>query len=234
MLVRLQKVIADAGVCSRRKADQLIEDGEVKINGEQAVLGQKVNIDDVVELGKKIKQMPQNYKYYLFNKPRGVVSHNPQRGEKSVEDFFGNIKDMTLAPVGRLDKDSEGLMFVTNDGRIIDKMLNPKYEHEKEYLVRVDKELKESFENRMGKGVNIEGYITKPSTVEVIGDRTFKIVLTEGKKHQIRRMCAALGYQVKNLKRVRIMNLKLSRLYTGQYRALRVDEKLQLLKSIGL
>jgi 23S rRNA pseudouridine2604 synthase len=232
--VRINRYLFLKGYCSRRKADELIQDGQVKINGENAVLGQKVGENDKVELTTKIKEMPKNYEYHLFYKPRGVVSHNPQEGEKAVEDFFKNANSKKLAPVGRLDKDSEGLMFITNDGRIIDKMLNPKYEHEKEYVVKVDKPLKESFENKMSKGVRIEEYMTKPAKVRTMSERTFNIVLTEGKKHQIRRMCAALGYQVKDLKRVRIMGLRLSGLYPGQSRSLKIDEKIKLLKSIGL
>lgn len=230
--IRINRYLYLNNFCSRRKADELIERGSVKINGEKAVLGQKVGPNDKVEVSDAVKKMRKNYEYHIFNKPTGVVSHNPQEGEKSSEDFFP--KDKKLAPVGRLDKKSEGLMLMTNDGRIIDKMLNPKYEHEKEYSVRVDKELKESFKRKMEKGVKIEGYMTKKAKVTVTGPKSFRITLTEGKKHQIRRMCMALGYQVQNLKRVRIMNLKLSGLQSGESRPLKQDEKVDLLKSIGV
>ena len=232
--IRINRYLFLKGYCSRRKADALIQEGDVKINGKRAILGQKVNENDKIELTSKIKKMPENYEYYLFNKPRGVVSHNPQHGEKSVESFLKKSQTKRLAPVGRLDKDSEGLMFITNDGRIIDKMLNPKYNHEKEYSVKVDKGISDAFEKKMSDGIRIEGYKTKPAKVRVTGNRSFLIVLTEGKKHQIRRMCAALGYQVRDLKRIRIMDLKLSGLRPGQSRALRLDEKLALLKSMGL
>jgi 23S rRNA pseudouridine2604 synthase len=201
--IRLNRYLYLKGYCSRRQADRMIKDKEIKINGEPAVLGQKVKEEDSVELSNRVKELPKHYEYYLFNKPRGVVSHNPQNGEKSVEDFFRAAETKKLAPVGRLDKDSTGLMLITNDGRLIDKMLNPKYDHEKEYSVRVDKPLKESFARKMSKGVDIEGYVTKECEVNVTGNRSFTIVLTEGKKHQIRRMCAALGYQVRDLKRKR-------------------------------
>jgi len=161
--IRINRYLYLKNICSRRKADELIEKGHIKVNGKKAVLGQKINSGDNVEVDNTVKQIAQNYEYYVFNKPVGVVSHNPQNNEKAVEDFFKNIKYKKLSPVGRLDKDSEGLMLLTNDGRIIDKMLNPKYEHEKEYIVKVDKDLKESFARKMSKGVKIEGYITKTS-----------------------------------------------------------------------
>ncbi|MFW5887236.1 MAG: pseudouridine synthase [Bacteriovoracia bacterium] len=230
--IRINRYLYLKNYCSRRKADEMIEKGQVKINGKLAVLGQKVNKDDKVEVGSEMKKMKQNYEYFAFNKPIGVVSHNPQEGEKSVDDFFPANKK--IAPVGRLDKKSEGLMLLTNDGRIIDKMLNPKYEHEKEYSVRVDKEIKSNFIRRMSNGVDIEGYRTKPAQITQSGPKSFRIILTEGKKHQIRRMCMALGYQVQNLKRLRIMNIRLAGLQTGESRPLFQDEKMELLKQINI
>jgi 23S rRNA pseudouridine2604 synthase len=230
--IRINRYLYLNNYCSRRKADELIEQGLIKINGEKAVLGQKVQKEDKVEVTKSVKKMVKNYEYFAFNKPIGVVSHNPQEGEKSAEDFFD--KNKKLAPVGRLDKKSEGLMLMTNDGRIIDKMLNPKYDHEKEYSVRVDHEIKPRLIRKMADGVNIEGYMTKPAKVTQTGPKSFRIILTEGKKHQIRRMCAALDYQVQNLKRVRIMNIRLSGLKPGESRPLFQDEKMDLLKSIGV
>jgi pseudouridine synthase len=230
--IRLNRYLFLQGYCSRRQADRMIIEGEINVNGEKAVLGQKLSEKDNVQLSKRVLNLPKNYEYYIFNKPRGVVSHNPQLGEKSVGDFFRGAETKKLAPVGRLDKESTGLMFITNDGRLIDKMLNPCYDHEKEYSVRVDKPLKESFANKMSKGVDIEGYMTKESEVEVTGNRSFTIVLTEGKKHQIRRMCAALGYQVRDLKRKRIMSLSLNGLYPGQHRELSMEEKMHLLRTL--
>jgi 23S rRNA pseudouridine2604 synthase len=230
--IRINRYLFLKGYCSRRQADRFIEEGLVKINGKKVVLGQKVNEGDKVELAKKVKDAPKNYKYYLFNKPKGVVSHNPQQDEQSVEDIF-NVES-NVAPVGRLDKASEGLMFLTNDGRIIDKMLNPKFEHKKVYKVWLDKNLKPSFKNKMEGGVDIEGYITKPAHVRTIGPKSFQITLTEGKKHQIRRMCAALGYQVRKLRRVKIIDLKLGSLPTGKGRELKFNEKKDLLESLDL
>jgi len=230
--IRINRYLYLNNYCSRRKADEMIEQGSIKINGKKAVLGQKVNMNDKVEVGSAVKKLKQNYEYFLFYKPKGVVSHDPQQGEQSAEDFFPSSKK--LAPVGRLDKKSEGLLFMTNDGRIIDKMLNPKYEHEKEYTVRVDKEIKESFLKKMERGVNIEGYMTKPAVLKQSGPKSFRIILTEGKKHQIRRMTIALGYQVQNLKRMRIMNLSLSGLFPGQSRQLNQTEKMDLLKEVGV
>lgn len=230
--VRINRYLFLKGYCSRRKADEMIKKGLVHINNKIAVLGQKVNKDDKVQLADEVKRMPQNYEYFLFHKPRGVVSHNPQRGEQSVEDFFP--KQTRISPVGRLDKDSTGLMLLTNDGRIIDKMLNPKYDHQKHYVVKVDKPVTGTFLRKLEGGVHIEGYKTKPTVVEQKGDRSFSIILTEGKKHQIRRMCAALGYQVRDLKRVQIMNLRISGIIEGQNRALKMEEKVELLKSLGI
>ena len=230
--IRINKYLHAQNICSRRKADELIEQGKIKVNGVVAVLGQKINENDKVEFTEEVKKMPMNYEYFVFYKPRGVVSHSPQLGEKSVDDFFNPSKK--LSHVGRLDKDSEGLMLMTNDGRIVDKMLNPENEHEKEYLVKLDKEIKESFKTKMERGVQIEDYKTRPCEVKVTGDRSFKIILTEGKKHQIRRMCAAFGYQVMDLKRIRMMNLKLAGLFPGQSRAIKMEEKVELLKSVGL
>jgi 23S rRNA pseudouridine2604 synthase len=208
--IRINRYLYLKNYCSRRKADEMIEKGQVTVNGKNAVLGQKVELNDKVEVGSEMKKLKQNYEYFIFNNPTGVVSHNPQEGEKSVEEFLP--KNKKLSPVGRLDKKSERLMLLTNDGRIIDKMLNPKNEHEKEYSIRVDKEIKTRFIKRMSEGVDIEGYFTKPAKVTQTGPKSFRIILTEGKKHQIRRMCMALGYQVQNLNRLRIMNIKLSSL----------------------
>lgn len=228
--VRVNRYLYLAGYCSRRQADKYIEEGRVKINGTIAKIGQKVEKTDKVELDSKIKSLPRNYKYFLFNKPIGIVSHNPGPGEKSVEDIFKTREK--LFPVGRLDKASHGLMLMTNDGRIVDKLLNPKYPHEKEYSVKVDKPLKPAVERKMSRGVNIEGYITKPAKVRITSDYQFRIILTEGKKHQIRRMCAALGYQVVDLLRVRIMNLKLRNLPEGKGIELSKNERDDLLKSL--
>lgn len=237
--VRLNRYLYLKGYCSRRQADTFIKEGRVKINGKHAVLGQKVEATDHVEIGKSIKKLSKSFEYFVINKPRGVVSHNPQLGEKEVEQIFkktsvGKHMSDRVFPIGRLDKDSEGLMLLTNDRRIVDTLLNPKYDHEKEYLVTVDKEINNYFKRRMEFGVNIEGYVTKPCTVFLKTKTSFSIILTEGKKHQIRRMCAALGFQVQTLKRTRMMHINLGRLKTGQARTLTPSERIKLLKQAGL
>jgi 23S rRNA pseudouridine2604 synthase len=188
---------------------------------------------DVIEIDAQIEKKKENFVYFVFNKPVGIVTRNPQGSEKSIEHIWP--KAQKLQPIGNLDKASQGLVLLTNDTRIVDRLLSPKYHHEKEYRVRVDKSLSPSFAKKMMVGVNIEGYVTKECEVEITGDRAFKIILTEGKKHQIRRMCAALGFQVKELKRTRIMNLRLSpELREGNGREVTVSEKMTLLKSLGV
>jgi len=220
--IRINRYLFLNGYCSRRKADKFIENKQVKINGRIAILGDKVQKEDNVEVGTKVKKEAEKYVYVAYNKPKGIVSHNPQNGEKGIEDVFKY--KTTLSPLGRLDKASEGLMLLSNDGRIVDRLLNPKYEHEKEYIVRVDKKITGFFLKDMTSGVKIEGYKTKPTQTNKVNPFTFRIVLTEGKKHQIRRMCAALGYQVQELKRVRIANIKLDNSKTGQHRVLAGEE----------
>lgn len=230
--IRINKYLAYKGFVSRRKADDFIEKGNVHVNGKKAVLGQMIEEGDTVEVGKKIENFIENYRYFAVHKPRGVVSHNPQKDERGVKDVMDLPGDVTV--LGRLDKDSEGLLIFTSDGRIVDRMLNPKYDHEKEYIVTVDKPITSSFLKKMEKGVDIEGYITKPAHAKIMGEKTFQLILTEGKKHQIRRMVTALGYEVRKLKRVRIMNIKLSNLKKGEKREIKGKERETLLNYLGL
>jgi len=230
--MRLNRHMYIEKICSRREADRLIESGLVFVNGKKAKMGQKVDQKDKVTLDKSVKQKQENKMYIAFNKPVGVVSHNPQMGEKSADTFLKNIP-VKLSPLGRLDKASHGLMLFSNDGTIVDKILNPKYEHEKEYVVMVDKRIDKIFLEKMAKGVDIEGYITKPSKISKIDPRRFRLVLTEGKKHQIRRMCAALGYQVADLKRTRVQNIRLGTIRPGAYKEVKGLELLDFLKSIN-
>lgn len=223
--IRINRYLLLKGYCSRRKADKFIEEKHVKINGRVAVLGDKVQEKDNVTVDKELKKESKNYIYIALNKPVGIVSHNPQKGEEGIEDIFK--WETALSPLGRLDKASEGLMILSNDGRIVDKLLNPKYEHEKEYVVKVNKKITGVFLKSMENGVNIEGYKTKSTIVKKISNQVFRIILTEGKKHQIRRMCAALGYQVQELKRVRIASIRLGSLKPRQHRVLE-DEELNL------
>ena len=234
--IRLNRYLYLKGFCSRREADRLIEKGLIKINGKVARLGEKMNKDDKLSIPRAVTKEKSIKKYYILNKPVGVVSHNPQLGEKSAEEFFvgAEIKKLRMSPMGRLDKASSGLMLFSNDGTIVDRLLNPKYDHEKEYVIGVDKRITPEFIEKMARGVNIEGYKTKRATVTKKDSRNFRIVLTEGKKHQIRRMCAALGYQVKTLHRVRIMNIRLGKLKLGSIKEVKGLELVQFLQGIGV
>lgn len=240
--VRINKYLALKNYCSRREADRLIERGMVKINGRKAKLGDQVFEADKVEVTKEARNALENFVYYAYNKPVGIVSHSAEEGQKDIKDALkfklrhpdnGGIIERVF-PVGRLDRDSQGLIILTNDGRITDKLLNPKFRHEKEYLVTVDKDIKNHLLNVLKKGVNIEGYKTLPSKAWQIGPRNFRIVIFEGKRHQIRRMCAALDYRVTGLKRIRIMNIKLENLKVGEYRKVEGEELKKFLEELGI
>ncbi len=217
--MRLNKYLAHQGVASRREADALIESGKVLVNGKKATLGTKVNEGDAVEVRGKQK----TYTYLAYYKGRGIITHSPDEGETDIATRIE--KDFGLSniyPIGRLDKDSEGLIILTNDGRLTGPLLDPKSATEKEYEVSVDKPMNGWFLRHMAEGVKIERYTTKPTQITMVGDKKlrFRIVLTEGKKHQIRRMCAALGYQVQSLKRIRVGKVELGKLKPNQYRKL--------------
>ena len=225
--MRINKYVAYRGLATRKDADTLIERGLVLVNGRKAVLGQKVRESDLVEIrGKK-----RSYRYFAFNKPAGVVTHTPQFGEKSAL-VSANLSG--VFPVGRLDKRSHGLLILTNDARVTDRLLNPKFVHDKKYRVTTKAKLPSHFKERMERGVNIEGYLTKQCNVEVTGEKSFRITLTEGKKHQIRRMCAALDVDVADLERERILNIKLAGLKAGQHRAIAGAELAVFLSTLGL
>lgn len=212
--MRINKYLALKQISTRRGADELVENKKVFINGKLAVLGSQVNENDKVEVrGAKAKE----YKYFAYNKPIGIETNSPR------EDLF---------PLGRLDKNSHGLLILTNDGRITDQLLNPKYFHEKEYVVRTLNKLRSSFKNKMEAGVNIEGYQTKPCKVKILSDNSFKIILTEGKKHQIRRMCSALFQEIADLKRERIMSIKLGTLKSGGLREIKGEELTTFLNQV--
>ena len=187
--MRINKYLAHKKYCTRGEADTMIEAGKVQINGRRAVLGDKVQENDNVQVFFRVKK----YRYFAYNKPRGVITHSPDKDERDIRQ---SIPLVGVFPIGRLDKDSKGLIILTDDGRITDKLLNPEFEHEKEYIVSTKESLSPNFKERIEPGVNIEGYKTKPCKVKILGDKQFSIVLTEGKKHQIRRMCSALGYAV--------------------------------------
>lgn len=218
--IRINKYLAAKNICSRREADRLIEEGKIMLNDRVAVLGDKVNENDVV--GVKAKP-EENYVYLAFNKPKNVITHSPQGEEIAINKIINFPKK--VFPVGRLDKDSCGLIILTNDGRITDKLLNPKYEHQKEYIVHINEQVDAKFVKKMSAGVILEdGYKTKPCVVNKISANVFSIILTEGKNRQIRRMCGFFGAAVADLKRVRILNIKLDGLKSGQYRKIKGEE----------
>lgn len=225
--MRINKYLAHKGIATRKDADSLVESGAVSINGRRAVLGDKVQEKDKV----LVKGTKRKYRYFAFHKPVGVVTHTAQFGEKDARQSSA-IKG--VFPVGRLDKRSHGLLLLTDDARVTDRLLNPNYVHEKEYRVRVEKELPPNFIKRMESGVNIEGYVTKKCRVQVKGEKRFFITLTEGKKHQIRRMCAALCVNITELERVRVMNIQLGELKPGQSREIIGAELQRFLKDLGL
>lgn len=227
--IRINKYLAMKKICARREADLLIIQKKVKINGKTAVLGAKVNEGDKVDVAKTNKKLV----YFAFNKPKGVITHSPEDGEQAIKDVVDFGED--VFPLGRLDKDSSGLIILTNDGRVTDKLLNPIYDHEKEYIVRVVKSIDGLFLKKMGEGVKLEdGYVTKKCRVTKLSSDRFSIILTEGKKHQIRRMCDALGYAIKHLERRRIMNIKLNKLQPGEFREIKGKELTDFLASLGL
>lgn len=226
--MRINKYIAHQGIATRTEADKLIERGLVYINGTKAVLGDKVLATDTVEVRATQKK---TYVYMAYYKPKGIVTHSPKPGETSIND---TIAMPDVFPVGRLDKNSHGLLILTNDGRVTDRLLNPRTEHEKEYIVRTKEKLRTSFKEKMEQGVNIEGYVTKPCRITIRGDREFSIILTEGKRHQIKRMVVALFNEVTDLKRIRIMNVTLSGLQPGDMRQLDGTELATFLDTLGL
>jgi 23S rRNA pseudouridine2604 synthase len=225
--MRINKYLALHKYASRREADKLIESGRVYINGARAVLGSAVQEGDAIE----VKGVLKTHRYFAYNKPRGVITHSPQRDEKSIENILP-LKN--VFPIGRLDKDSCGLIILTDDGRITDALLNPKNEHEKEYEVTSLDDLPKDFKKKMERGVDIGDYTTKPCTVEILGKRTFAITLTEGKKHQIRRMCGAFGVSAILLKRIRILNIMIGSLKDGTYRPIQEMELKDFLESVGV
>lgn len=229
--MRINKYLALKKISTRRGADELIENKKVFINGKLAILGSKVNEDDKVEI--KGNKNPKVYLYFAYNKPIDTITHSPQKGEHDIrEDIKNTTIPKDVFPIGRLDKNSHGLIILTNDGRITDQLLSPKYFHEKEYIVKTSNKLRSNFKQKMEAGVNIEGYITKKCKVTIINENTFRVILTEGKKHQIRRMCSRLFQEVSDLKRERIMNIKLGNLKSNGFREIKEEELNTFLKSL--
>lgn len=229
--IRLNKFLSDAGYCSRRKADRLVEQGVVKVNGKTAVMGQKVTINDSIMVkGKNISREEEQILIAL-NKPVGIECTTDLNNPDNIVDFINF--DKRIYPIGRLDKNSQGLILLTNDGSIVNNILKGSNYHEKEYVVTVDKPVTDDFIKKMSTGVRILDQVTRPCTVTKVKKHVFKIVLTQGLNRQIRRMCGELGYNVQKLKRIRIMNIELGNLPVGQYRKVTDSELKELMRNFN-
>lgn len=220
--IRLNKYISETGICSRREADKFIEAGKVKIDGIVAAMGTKVSKGQIVTVNGRKVSKEEELVYIALNKPVGITCTTEKKIKGNIVDFIGHEK--RIFPIGRLDKDSQGLILLTNDGDIVNKILRAGNSHEKEYIVKVNNPITKEFVERMSSGIGILGTITKDCYVKKEGVRTFTIILTEGMNRQIRRMCEALGYEVTSLKRIRIMNVTLGELKIGQWRELKAKE----------
>ncbi|CAM3191104.1 23S rRNA pseudouridine(2604) synthase RluF [Filibacter tadaridae] len=220
--MRINKYLSEAGIVSRRGADKWIEDGRVKINGQLAKLGSKVEDGDEVYVDGKPIKTEQQLVYIALNKPVGITSTTERHIEGNVVDFVNH--PLRIFHIGRLDKDSDGLLLLTNDGDIVNEILREEHGHEKEYIVIVDRPITKSFIDNMESGVDILGTTTKPCKVKQLGPRKFNLTLTQGLNRQIRRMCSALGYTVQRLQRTRILNIHLDNLPIGKWRDLTEDE----------
>ena len=228
MATRINKYLSEVGYCSRRVADRLIEEGKVTINGKIPKMGTKVDERDQVEVeGKRIEKPTKQKNIYLaFNKPVGIICTTDRTVEPdNIIDFIKY--PIRIFPIGRLDKRSEGLIFLTNDGDIVNKILRARNNHEKEYIVSINRPINRDFIQSMSNGVEILDTITKNCFVKQLGPKKFRIILTQGLNRQIRRMCESLGFRVKSLKRVRIMNIKLD-VSTGEYREFTKEELFEL------
>lgn len=236
--MRINQYISSTGYCSRRQADKLLKEGLVTINGQIAALGDQVQQEDVVEVEGKRLETKSNYIYIAYNKPVGITSTTERHIKGNIIDAI-NHKER-IFPIGRLDKDSQGLILLTNNGNIVNQILSSENNHEKDYIVVVNKDINNSFLKEMSNGVQIynpvknEYTVTNPSKLVKIDNRTFKITLTQGLNRQIRRMCTKLGYRVTKLQRIRIMNIHLDHLKIGKYRNLTQEEITELLDSLKL
>lgn len=227
--VRINRYLALRGLTTRKAADGLIASGRVLVNGKPAELGMKVDAGDEVEIKGEVRSKP--YRYFLYYKPRGIITHSPQRKEKSIADIF---PEKGVFPIGRLDKASEGLIILTDDGRVTERLLHPRFVHEKEYEVIVREDVPNNAETRLLAGVMNDGEKLAAKKVVKTGRTALSIVLVEGKKHHIRRMLDALHLTVKELKRVRIMGLRIGTLAPGEAKRLEQPEEKAFLSSLGL
>ncbi|MBE6047559.1 MAG: pseudouridine synthase [Clostridium sp.] len=219
--MRINKLLSNYGICSRKETRKLIEDGRIIVNGKLCIQGQWVEeTDDILLDNKKLE--PKKKIYLAFNKPKGIICTRAGRVKDNIKDYL-NYPDY-IFPVGRLDKESQGLILLTNDGEMANSILEADNMHEKEYLVRVDKDFDNEFIENMSKGVEILNTVTRPCIVERIDERSFKIILTQGLNRQIRRMCKAFGYNVIFLKRIRILNIRVEGIEEGEWRELSQEE----------
>ena len=228
--MRINKYLAEQKLATRRGADELIKQGLVKLNGRLAQLGDEVNEGDEVVLHKKVTE--KTYTYLAYHKPIGIATNSSDEKEVDIRKSLALPRDMF--PIGRLDKNSSGLIILTNDGRITDALLNPDKNHEKEYVVTINKTVDPEAIKKLSSGIRIENYKTKKARATKTGDKEITIILTEGKKHQVRRMVVACGYEVIRLVRTRIMNIELGDLEAGRYRKLEGEELSTFLKDLGL
>ena len=228
---RLNKYLADSGLCSRREADRLITQGKVKINGRVARIGDRVQPGDHVMAGNRVIRAQSDKVYIAVYKPVGIVSTADPEEPMNIVSFINY--PARVYPIGRLDKDSEGLILMTSDGDIVNRILRAAGRHEKEYEVSVDKPVSEEFLSCMSKGVPVLGRTTLPCRVRKTGPRSFRIILVQGLNRQIRRMCEYLGYSVIGLKRLRVMNIHLGRMRPGQWRLLSQTELKELKRALG-
>lgn len=225
--VRLNKYLSDVGVCSRREADRLVEAGRITVDGVIAVMGQKVLPTQDVRIDGKVIKKEQDKVLLAFHKPKGIVCTTSKKDKDNIVDYINYGK--RIYPIGRLDKDSDGLILLTNNGELVDKILRGSNLHEKEYIVTVNKKLTPEFIRAMGAGVPILNTVTRPCEVEQISPRTFRIILTQGLNRQIRRMCEYFDYRVVELTRVRVLNIRLGKLKVGTYRRIAGKELEELI-----
>ncbi len=231
MPTRLNKFLVEAGVCSRREADRLITAGKITVDGRNAIMGEKVEgTEEIVVNGKKVVKTDGPKVYLVYNKPVGIICTSDPKAKDNIVDAIGYTE--RVFHIGRLDVASSGLILLTNDGEVVNKILRAAGKHEKEYIVTVDKRITPDFIQKMKKGVQLEDGKTLPSRVAPIGFDTFSIILVEGRNRQIRRMCEALGFNVKSLERIRIMNIHLGDLKVGEWRHLKADEEAELLSTL--
>ncbi|NLW10566.1 MAG: 23S rRNA pseudouridine(2604) synthase RluF [Clostridiaceae bacterium] len=230
--VRLNKYIADSGFCSRREADKIIADGRVTINDQPTELGQRVGPDDIVKIDEQPILPDDDLVYLAVHKPTGITCTTDERRRDNIVSWLDYPK--RIFPVGRLDRDSEGLIFMTNDGSIVNRILRAGNYHEKEYIVTVDRPYSDEFLQQMAAGVSILDTVTRPCKIKRQSSKTFRIILTQGFNRQIRRMCEALGYEVTRLVRVRIMHVTLNGIPSGQWRYLTPKELKELKRLTSL